>query len=253
VPIFAHADIRRTLLTMKSHVHAARALCYDTALHTDLAASAASDEARSFHQARVDLLTPLAKAWPSDKAVEMASLGLQIHGGMGYIEETGAAQYYRDARITPIYEGTNGIQAIDLVGRKLAIDGGQVVAAYLDEIDEVADRCRATNDPDMGTIADYISDANQSVRNATEWLLERLKSGETEDALAGATPYAQAFGTLAGAAYLGRAALAGNGPQALVLARFFAENELPKMAGLARAATTGAALLSRLSAEEMAG
>ena len=261
VPIFAHADIRRILLTMKAHTQAARLMCYDTALHTDLAHCAQSEEERASAQARVDLLTPLAKAWPTDKAMEMASLGLQLHGGMGFIEETGAAQYVRDARIAPIYEGTNGIQAIDLVSRKLPMDGGQVVKDYLAEIDDIATQCRASNQADMGVIADFISDANNSLKSATDWMLGKLKSGEIEDALAGATPYALMFGTIAGATYLTRGALmAQTGDQTsdksnamVTLARFFAENELPQAAGLATTATAGGDLLSRLTAEDLGG
>ena len=133
-PIIEHADIRRTLMTMKALTQAARAICLVTAKETDVARRAKDPAQRAAAANRVALLTPIAKAFSTDIGCEVASMGVQVHGGMGFIEETGAAQIYRDARILPIYEGTNGIQAIDLVARKLPLEGGKVVAGYIAEL-----------------------------------------------------------------------------------------------------------------------
>ncbi|NWG54496.1 MAG: acyl-CoA dehydrogenase family protein, partial [Hydrogenophilaceae bacterium] len=132
-PIIQHPDVRRMLIAMKSKTQAARAICYATGLAADCAKRIEDDEARAAAKAREDLLTPIAKAWSTDWGVEAASLGVQIHGGMGFVEEGGAAQFYRDARIAPIYEGTNGIQAVDLVGRKVQADGGAAMRALIAE------------------------------------------------------------------------------------------------------------------------
>src|SRR5205085_2693289 len=133
-PIIAHPDVKRMLLTMRALTRAARALCYATAVALDRGERSTDERARAAAQERASLLTPVAKAFATDIGTEVASLGVQVHGGMGYIEETGAAQHYRDARIAPIYEGTNGIQAIDLVTRKLPLSGGATVKAYIGEI-----------------------------------------------------------------------------------------------------------------------
>ena len=133
-PIIPHPDVRRMLLTMRALTHAARAICYATGAAIDRAQRGKDDAARKAGDQRASLLTPVAKAFSTDIGTEVASLGVQVHGGMGFIEETGAAQHYRDARIAQIYEGTNGIQAIDLVTRKLPMMGGAVVRGYLDEL-----------------------------------------------------------------------------------------------------------------------
>ena len=139
-PIIEHADIRRNLMTMKALTQAARAICLVTARETDVSRRAKDVAERAAAAHRVALLTPIAKAFSTDIGCEVASIGVQIHGGMGFIEETGAAQHYRDARILPIYEGTNGIQAIDLVARKLPLEGGKVVEAYIGELKGVGRR-----------------------------------------------------------------------------------------------------------------
>ena len=133
-PIFDHPDVRRTLGVMTAQIAAARAICLSTGVAADLAKHAATEAERKTWKGREDLFTPIAKAWSTDVGCEVASLGVQVHGGMGFIEETGAAQYYRDARITPIYEGTNGIQAMDLVGRKLSMDGGDSAKALIEDM-----------------------------------------------------------------------------------------------------------------------
>jgi hypothetical protein len=175
------------------------------------------------------LLTPIAKAFSTDIGNEVTSLGVQIHGGMGFIEETGAAQHYRDARITPIYEGTNGIQSIDLVTRKLAANGGESVWALLDELNGIVKQVEASNDPAFGTTGTKLRDALASLERTSRWLLERVTSAPNE-ALAGATPYLRLFGSALGGCMLANEALAARGlgeadPQRYVtLARFFAEN-----------------------------
>src|SRR5262249_22758117 len=146
-PIIAHPDVKRMLLTMRALTRAARAICYATAVAFDRAQRSPTDAARGAANARASLLTPVAKAFSTDIGVEVASLGVQVHGGMGFIEETGAAQHLRDARIAPIYEGTNGIQAIDLVTRKLPLAGGAAVKAYLGEVRRTAEAVNAHNHP----------------------------------------------------------------------------------------------------------
>ena len=136
VSLYEHPDIRRMLFTMKSQIEAARGICYANAVAYDMARVGENDEERQKARALEGLLTPISKAWGSDRAVEITSLGVQVHGGMGFIEETGAAQFMRDARITPIYEGTNGIQAMDLVGRKLQGDGGAAAEHFISTVKE---------------------------------------------------------------------------------------------------------------------
>ena len=179
--------------------------------------------------ARAALLTPIAKAYSTDVGNEVAYLGVQVHGGMGFIEETGAAQHYRDARITTIYEGTNGIQAIDLVSRKLAANGGTAVWALLGELSGIIKQVEASNDPAFGTTGAKLREALEALTRTSKWLLERLVDAPN-DALAGATPYLQQFSVTLGGCMLANEALAaksdGNAdaPRYLSLARFFAEN-----------------------------
>src|SRR5581483_6373477 len=144
VAIVEHPDVRRMLLTMKALAEASRAICYANAAASDLAETAPDAEGRARAKLREELLTPVSKAWSTGNGVTVASLGVQVHGGMGFIEETGAAQYYRDARILPIYEGTNGIQAIDLVTRKLPLDGGNAALSFIGEIETNAVKLSAT-------------------------------------------------------------------------------------------------------------
>jgi acyl-CoA dehydrogenase len=228
-PIIAHPDVKRMLLTMRALTRAARALCYATAVAIDCAQRSPDAEARRAAHARASLLTPVAKAFSTDIGSEVASLGVQVHGGMGYIEETGAAQHYRDARITPIYEGTNGIQAIDLVTRKLPLAGGATVMAYIGDLRRTVQAVNANNDPAFGWTGVRLQDATDSLERATQWLLGSQRNN-LEAALAGATPYLRLFGLAAGGALLAEEALAavrlaGNGAAGRVaIARFFAEN-----------------------------
>ncbi|GAK46118.1 acyl-CoA dehydrogenase domain-containing protein [Tepidicaulis marinus] len=245
-PIIDHADVRRMLMSMKSLAAAARGICYANAVAIDRSHKGKSEEEKAAGKARADLLTPIAKAWSTDAGVEAASIGVQVHGGMGFIEETGAARFYRDARILPIYEGTNGIQAIDLVTRKLPLGNGEVVKAYLDEIAESVEKARASNDPDLGIVADRLEEGLSGLEEATDWMLARLKDAPN-DCLAGASPYLKLFGTVAGGHYLTRAALLASGEEGpKVLARFFAENFAGPAKGLVSAAIAGeSALMDR--------
>src|SRR3979490_2029206 len=245
--IIAHPDVKRMLLTMRALTRAARAISYATAVALDRAQRSPDDAARKAAHERASLLTPIAKAFSTDIGNEVASLGVQVHGGMGYVEETGAAQHYRDARITPIYEGTNGIQSIDLVTRKLAANGGESVWALLDELTEIVKRVESSNDPAFGTTGAKLRDALGSLDRTSRWLLERVTSAPN-DALAGATPYLRLFGSTLGGCMLAGEALAardlGEGagdPQRYVtLARFFAENISVQAGSLERAVVDSA-------------
>src|SRR5690242_5025908 len=206
-PIIVHPDVKRMLMQMRAMTAAARSICYATAVALDVAVRAKDAKVRSDAAARGALLTPIAKAFSTDIGNEVAYLGVQVHGGMGFIEETGAAQHYRDARITTIYEGTNGIQSIDLVTRKLAVNGGASVFALLAELDATVKQVEGSNDPAFGTTATKLRDALGSLDRASRWLLERV-STRPNDALAGATPYLRLFGATLGGCMLAGEALA---------------------------------------------
>src|SRR5215472_9690166 len=242
-PIIVHPDIKRMLMQMRTLTAAARSICYATAVALDVAARAKDAHVRADAAARGALLTPIAKAFSTDIGNEVAYLGVQVHGGMGFIEETGAAQHYRDARITSIYEGTNGIQSIDLVTRKLAANGGESVWALLAELDATIKQVETSNDPAFGTTGAKLRDALGSLDRASRWLLERVTSNPN-DALAGATPYLRLFGSTLGGCMLACEALAakgnGDGERYVTLARFFAENVTVQAASLEKTVTDGA-------------
>src|SRR5438552_9933206 len=161
--IIEFPDVKRMLLTMRALTRAARAICYATAVAIDRSHRDTNDAARAAAQERTLLLTPVAKAFATDVGCEVASLGVQVHGGMGYIEETGAAQHYRDARILPIYEGTNGIQAIDLVTRKLPLSGGAPAMEMINDIRRTVEAVSAVNDPNFGATGPCLHDAIASL------------------------------------------------------------------------------------------
>jgi acyl-CoA dehydrogenase len=243
-PIIAHPDVRRMLLSMRALTAAARAVCYATAIAIDRSERASDAAARQTAQERASLLTPAAKAFSTDVGIEVTSLGVQVHGGMGYIEETGAAQLYRDARIAAIYEGTNGIQAIDLVTRKLPLSAGATVAAHIKDLRSTVDALEASNNPAFGPAPARLAEAIDSLARATEWLLGRLDK-DADAALAGATPYLRLFGFATGGCLLGRQALtaARDGEDAaprVALARFFAENFAVQAGSLERTVIDGA-------------
>ena len=243
-PIIEHADIRRSLMTMKALTQAARAICLVTAKETDVARRAQKDAERAAAHARVALLTPVAKAFATDIGCEVASIGVQVHGGMGFIEETGAAQIYRDARILPIYEGTNGIQAIDLVTRKLPLGGGKVMEAYLAELKQTVDAVRASNHRELGRMGERLGEAVTALAEASRWMGEVLSSNP-DAALAGASPYLRLFGLAAGGVYLAKGALAAArtgaaNAQIVAVARFFAETLATAAPGLKETVLAGA-------------
>jgi len=213
---------------MRALTQAARSICLVTAKHTDVARRAKDASVRAAAAERVALLTPVAKAFATDIGCEVASIGVQVHGGMGFIEETGAAQIYRDARILPIYEGTNGIQAIDLVTRKLPLAGGEVVASLLRELQAIVAGVRASNRAQFGRMAERLDAALSALEEATRWMAG-AHAERADAALAGAAPYLRLFGLTAGGSYLAKAALAaarggGEEAEAVTIARFFAEN-----------------------------
>jgi butyryl-CoA dehydrogenase len=253
-PIIEHADVRRMLATMRSLTNAARAICYATAEAIDCSHRAHGSAERHAASDRAALLTPVAKAFSADVAVEVASLGIQVHGGMGFIEEAGAAQHLRDARILSIYEGTNGIQAIDLVMRKLPVSGGETVLKQIEEMRRIARQLAHANCESLRAAAPQIAKATDSLEQATRFMLDALAENATEEALAGASPYLRLFATAQGGALLGasalaahRAATAGDNDHAhagrVQLARFFADNIAPSAPGLANVVVGGAASL----------
>ncbi len=255
-PIIEHPDIQRNLLTMKAMAQASRSIAYCCAHALDMAhnAEARGDEAASQHwRERANLLTPIAKAFSTDIGVDMASIGVQVHGGMGFVEETGAASLLRDARIAPIYEGTNGIQAIDLVTRKLPQSGGEHVAGYIAELKEIAAEVARRNNPAFGTTAACLDAALADLETATEWQLQALQAGKISEALAGATPYQRLFGLTAGAVYLAKGALVETGDGGdegrVALCRFCAENLIGETSSLREAVVNGSeSLLSARAA-----
>lgn len=235
-PILDHADVRRMLATARAEVFAARAIALACAKAIDMATATGSAD----WQARAALLTPIAKAYGTDVACEVTSMGVQVHGGMGFIEETGAAQYLRDARILPIYEGTNGIQAMDLVARKLA-DGGEAAFRLIDEVQRGAEEGRAR----LPDLAGEVWQAAEALREGTEAVLAL----PLNDRFAGAVPYLRAFArVLGGQAHL-KAALADGGREAL--ARVMVRRLLPELSGLLAQAKEGAAGLYDVGAEDL--
>jgi 3-(methylsulfanyl)propanoyl-CoA dehydrogenase len=250
-PIIEHPDVRRMLLTMKAQIEALRCLAYLNAECLDFAKAHPDESVRAARQELADLLTPLSKAWSTDLGVELTSLAVQVHGGMGYIEETGVAQHYRDVRIAPIYEGTNGIQAIDLVGRKLGLRGGDAIRDLLDAMAATASDAVAAGG-DLAMIGEQLAAAVSTLAETTEWLLVN-GAKDPNSALAGASPYLRMTGIVVGGWLLIKSALAaaelldGDGGgftdeflrQKLVTARFYATQLLPQAAGLAPAVTAG--------------
>ncbi len=207
VNIIEHPDVLKMLIKMESLTQASRAICYDNAIAIDLAQNHKDNKIREKYQLKADLLTPISKSWATDIGVKVTSLGIQIHGGMGFIEDTGVAQYYRDSRIAPIYEGTNGIQAIDLVTRKLKISDGLAVKNFLDEIKETSKKCSEKNDNDFIIIANNLNNAITEIEICTEKLLEWTKENKLRSVLFSASDYLELFGITAGSHYLSRGAL----------------------------------------------
>jgi 3-(methylsulfanyl)propanoyl-CoA dehydrogenase len=251
--IVEHPDVRRMLLTMRSTIEAMRSVLYLNAWAIDVEHHGADDEARAAARELADVLTPVSKAWCTDMGMDLARLATQVHGGMGYIEETGVAQHERDVRIASIYEGTNGIQAIDLVGRKVPMRGGRAV---LDLLDRVA----ATElPPPLADVGDALRDAVAVTREATEWLLAQGPV-RPNDALAAATPYLRMVGTTLGGWVMARQAAAARADAAtdayaaakVATARFYCQELLPQARGLLPAVRAGADLVLSVPAEDLA-
>ena len=258
VAIIRHPDVRRMLLTMRSLTQASRAVCYYTAACLDRANHGDDAEASAFYQARADLLTPIAKAWCTEAALEATAHGIQVHGGMGYVEETGVAQFYRDARIAPIYEGTNAIQAIDLVGRKLLRDGGATVSAFVSDMRAVDAPLANAGDALAVVRSALARGLDELVQSSTYILTAEKKDPELISAVA--FNYLMLIGTVIGGWQLARGALvateqlAAGGDKAfleaqVVMARFYAEQVLPRCTGYAAAIRAGSGSMMALSAE----
>ena len=253
VAILRHPDVRRMLMLMKSRVEAMRAVAAVTAMAMDVARAHPDEARRARAQAFVELMIPIVKAWSSDGAIEIASIGLQVHGGMGFIEETGAAQYYRDARITAIYEGTNGIQAADLIGRKVARDKGAAIGAVVAEMREVVGQLEGVKSETLSAVAARLRDGVAALEQTVQWIVQSYGT-DVRKAAASAVPFLELFGTVAGGWQSARAALAAHrrlaagatGADAsfyqakLGTARFYADHVLVKAQGLARTVVSGA-------------
>ena len=246
VPIIRHPDVRRMLMLMKSQAEAMRALAYTTAAAMDVAAKTESKT----HQAFVDLMIPVVKGWCTETGIEVASLGVQVHGGMGFVEETGAAQYLRDARITTIYEGTTGIQAMDLVGRKIARDGGATAKGWLAEVKKLDGRLS-----DHPQIRKALADGVKAVEDCVEFI---VAAKDPRAQFAGAVPFLKLMGVVAGGWQMARAALAaakGTGDESfdkakIATARFYADHVLVQAPALRNTVINGAADVMALSEDQ---
>jgi alkylation response protein AidB-like acyl-CoA dehydrogenase len=256
--IYGHPDVRRTLTLSKAKIEAARGLCLMTGVLADLAKVAPTEEERAGALARQELLTPIAKAWSTDAGVEIASASLQVHGGMGYIEETGAAQHYRDARIPPIYEGTNGIQAMDLSGRKLKMTNGATMRELCAEILLTAEGL--TESAELASVGRRLALGVQALEKATDWQLANQGAGS----LLGATTYLKLAGDVIGGWFLARQAIAAAGDPRTEqgaawlkakasLARIFASQVLSQAPGLAEAVMEPLPEMADLAPEALAG
>jgi 3-(methylthio)propanoyl-CoA dehydrogenase len=250
-PIVQHPDVKRMLLTMKSLTEAMRALAYWTSALLDRARKHPDENERRRCQAMVDLLIPVVKGWSTENGIEVASLGIQVHGGMGFIEETGAAQHLRDARITTIYEGTTGIQANDLVGRKVGREQGKTALAVVAEMEKLAAQLEGRKEEHLGDIGARLSGAVAQLKDATKWIADTYAADPAAVA-AGAVYYLKLMGITTGGWMLARSAqiaadqlAAGEGDSAFLAskihtARFYAEHILPQASSLAAATMNGA-------------
>ena len=246
-PIIDHPDVKRMLMTIKTTCEALRRLTYWNAACLDVAKHHPDSSEREFAADLAALLTPMSKGWGTDMAVELTGIAVQIHGGMGFVEETGVAQHYRDARITTIYEGTNGIQAIDLVGRKLSLQGGAVVKRHLDSIDSMVSKLSSY--PALQGARAALVKTLAATREVTEWLAKN--GGNQLDLLAGATPYLRLISVLTGGYLLAESAvIAIDGSLAddviaerVASARFFCEQLMPVADGLVPSITGDSELL----------
>lgn len=255
LPILHHADVQRMLMLMKTQTEAMRALAYVAAAQGDIAQKHSDETTRVSSQKRIDFLTPIVKAWSTELAIEIASLGVQVHGGMGYIEETGAAQHLRDARITTIYEGTTGIQAGDLLGRKIIRDDGQEARRLLLEIQACADECQKNSNANIQMIGTELKQSIQFLEKALNWLI-KTHAHHPQATLAGAYPLLKSFGVVCGAWLLAKSALIlekDSGPdqsfasQKIASAIFYMHEVLPQVEGLVRTICAGESVVKAMN------
>jgi alkylation response protein AidB-like acyl-CoA dehydrogenase len=251
VAIIHHPDVKRMLLTMRAYAESTRALAYWTSTCLDIAERSTDDATKRTNQALVDLMIPIVKGWSTEVGIEVASLGIQVHGGMGYIEETGAAQYMRDARISAIYEGTTGIQANDLVGRKVGREGGQTALALIKEMEKLPAALEAAGDVNLKAFAKQLTTGIAAAKRATEWIVTMFPNNQAAVA-AGAVHYLKLMGTVTGGWMMGRAALmaskhlaAGKGDADFLKAkifttRFYGDHILTQASGFTDAVVQGA-------------
>jgi alkylation response protein AidB-like acyl-CoA dehydrogenase len=259
--IIEHPDIRRMLMTMRAYTEAMRAVAYVTAAAMDNAERHPDEAARKRHQAFVELMIPIVKGWSTEIAQEVTYMGVQVHGGMGFIEETGAAQHYRDARIITIYEGTTGIQANDLIGRKTARDGGAIARSVAADVDRIAAHLASQPDASLRAIGLRLAAATASLQEAIDWMVTTYGSN-VRMAHAAAVPYLKLWGLVAGGWQMGRAAqvaaaqlAAGEGDSEflhakILTARFYAESLLPQAEALAESISKGSDAALELTANQ---
>ena len=257
VPIIRHPDVRRMLMLMKAQTEAMRALAYTTAAAMDLAHKHPDAQARKTHQSFVDLMIPVVKGWCTETGIEIASLGVQVHGGMGFIEETGAAQYLRDARITTIYEGTTGIQAMDLVGRKIQREGGATAKAWLGSLKALDAELGKSGNADIKALRAGLAPGVQAVADAVNFIVETKDPRAT---FAGAVPFLKLMGIVAGGWQMARAALAAERKLSsgdkdflqakIATARFYGDQVLVQAPGLRDTVVKGAPAVMALSEDQ---
>jgi len=256
VPIIRHPDVRRMLMLMKAQTEAMRALAYVVAAAMDFAHREGDEDKRKQHQAFVDLMIPVVKGWCTETGIEVASLGIQVHGGMGFVEETGAAQYLRDARITTIYEGTTGIQATDLVGRKIAREGGATAKAWIASLKALDARLAA---PELQGLRRQLAGGVQAISDCVDFIVAEKNPLST---LAGAVPFLKLMGIVAGGWQMARAVLlckknlaAGKGDRSfleakLATARFYGDHVLVQAPSLRDTVVNGGDVVMALSEEQ---
>jgi len=259
VPIIRHPDVRRMLMLMKSQTEAMRALAYTTAAAMDFAHKSENPAERKRHQAYVDLMIPVVKGWSTETGIEIASLGVQVHGGMGFVEETGAAQYLRDARITTIYEGTTGIQAMDLVGRKIAREGGATAKEWIAQLKQFEAELGRSKQPHIQAFKNQFAPGVEAVTDCVEFIVASSPK-DPRPVFAGAVPFLKLMGIVAGGWQMGRAALAAerklqggdrNFLEAkIATARFYGDHVLVQAPALRNTVVNGAAGVMALSEDQ---
>ncbi len=257
VAIIHHPDVKRMLLTMRAYAECTRALCYWTAACLDIAERSTDVAAKRLNQALVDLMIPVVKGFSTEVGIDVASLGVQVHGGMGFIEETGAAQYLRDARISTIYEGTTGIQANDLVGRKVGREQGQTAFALLAEMAKLSPVLEASSDVNLKALGKSLSLGIAEAKRATDWIVATFPTDQAS-VFAGAVPYLHLMGTVTGGWMMARGALiaakqlAANEGDAqflktkIITARFYGDHIMTKAGGFADALIMGGSSVAQM-------